>query len=63
MDDDLIDVDIGSTAWVESKQGDITAAFVHTDVEKDGNIYVEMPHGFRKQGKVLKLKNTLYGLQ
>ena len=48
---------------LKSKQGDITAAFVHADVEKDENIYVEMPHGFRKQGKVLKLKKTLYGLQ
>ena len=47
---------------LKSKQGDITAAFVHADIEEGENIYVEMPHGFRKQGKVLKLKKTLYGL-
>ena len=39
------------------------AAFVHADVEEGENIYVEMPRGFRKQGKVLKLKKTLYGLR
>ena len=48
---------------LKSKQGDITAAFVHADVEKGEGIYVEMPRGFRKQGKVLKLKKTLYGLR
>jgi hypothetical protein len=48
---------------LESTQGDITAAFVHTDVEEVKTIYVEMPCGFMKQGKVLKLKKTLYGLQ
>ena len=48
---------------LKSKQGDITAAFVHADVEKGEDIYVEMPRGFRKQGKVLKLKKTLYGLR
>ena len=48
---------------LKSKQGDITAAFVHADVEEGENIFVEMPRGFRKQGKVLKLKKTLYGLR
>eukprot|EP00804_Cyclotella_cryptica_P007787 CCRYP_001378-RD/>CCRYP_001378-RD protein AED:0.47 eAED:0.48 QI:0/-1/0/1/-1/1/1/0/137 len=48
---------------LKSKQGDITASFVHADVEEGENIYVEMPCGFRKQGKVLKLKKTLYGLR
>ena len=48
---------------LKSKQGDITAAFVHADVDEGENIYVEMPRGFRKQGKVLKLKKTLYGLR
>eukprot|EP00804_Cyclotella_cryptica_P015875 CCRYP_006378-RA/>CCRYP_006378-RA protein AED:0.13 eAED:-0.06 QI:0/-1/0/1/-1/0/1/0/145 len=46
---------------LKSKQGDITAAFVHADVEEGENIYVEMPCGVRKQGKVLKLKKTMYG--
>ena len=47
---------------LKSKQGDITAAFVHADVEKGEKIYVEMPHGFKQKGNVLKLKKTLYGL-
>ena len=48
---------------LKSKQGDVTAAFLHADVEKDEKVYVRMPHGFRKKGKVLKLKKTLYGLR
>eukprot|EP00804_Cyclotella_cryptica_P019245 CCRYP_006143-RA/>CCRYP_006143-RA protein AED:0.10 eAED:0.10 QI:0/-1/0/1/-1/0/1/0/179 len=48
---------------LKSKQGDITAAFVHADAEEGENIYVEMPHGFRKQRKVQKLKKMLYGLR
>ena len=48
---------------LKSKQGDVTAAFLHADVGKDEDIYVEMPLGFRKKGKVLKLKKTLYGLR
>ena len=47
---------------LKSKQGDITAAFVHADIEEGENIYVEMPHGFRNQGKILKHKKTPYGL-
>ena len=46
---------------LKSKQGDITAAFLHAEVEEDRNIYVEMPRGFRKPGKVLRLKRWLYG--
>ena len=46
---------------LKSKQGDITAAFVPSDVEERENIYVEMPRGFKKNGKVLKLKKTLHG--
>jgi hypothetical protein len=47
---------------LKSKQGDITAAFVHANVEEGENIYVEMPCSFKQKGKVLKLKKTLYGL-
>jgi hypothetical protein len=43
-----------------SKLDDITNAFVHADVEDGENIYVEMPHGFKRKGKVLKLKKTLW---
>lgn len=48
---------------LKSKQGGITAAFVPADVDEGKNIHVEMPCGFRKQGKVLKLKKALYGLR
>ena len=47
---------------LKSKQGDVTAAFLHADLEEDEKVYVRMPQGFRKSGKVLKLKKTLYGL-
>ena len=48
---------------LKSKQGDVTAAFLHADLGPDENIYVYMPLGFRKKGKVLKLNKTLYGLR
>ena len=48
---------------LKSKQGDVTAAFLHADLSENEKVYVEMPLGFRKPGKVLKLKKTLYGLR
>ncbi len=47
---------------LKSKQGDITAAFLHADVPEGENIYVEMLQGFKRKDKVLKLKMSLYGL-
>ena len=44
-----------------TKQVDYTSAFLHAPIEED--VYVEMPHGFRQEGKVLKLKWSLYGLK
>jgi len=38
-----------------------TAAFVHAEVKED--MYIDIPCGFRKPGKVLKLKNLLNELQ
>jgi hypothetical protein len=46
-----------------SKQGDVTAAFLHGELGDNEKVYVEMPLGFRQKGKVLKLKKTLYGLR
>ncbi len=40
---------------LKSKQGDVTAAFLHGELGEDEKVYVEMPLGFRKAGKVLKL--------
>jgi len=48
---------------LKSKQGDVTAAFLHADLNENEKAYVEMPLGFRKPDKVLKLKKTLYGLR
>ena len=52
---------------MKSKQGDITAAFIHAKLEGNENVFVKMPKGFgkyEKHGKrrVIRLKNTLYGL-
>ncbi len=52
---------------LKSKQGDVTCAFLHADLEPDETVYVAMPLGFNtksKNGKrqVLKLNKTLYGL-
>ena len=48
---------------LKSKQGDVTAAFLHAKLEDNERVYVEMPRGFKKPGKVLSLKSTLYGLR
>jgi len=53
---------------LKSKQGDVTCAFLHADVEPGETIYVDLPLGFNvksKNGKrqVLKLNKTLYGLR
>ena len=39
---------------LKSKQGDITADFLHADLDEKENVYVRMPQGFRKDGKILK---------
>ena len=59
-----------------TKQVDHTAAFVHSDIDLPPNCHemstsekarqgacVEMPRGFSKEGHVLKLKKSLYGLR
>ncbi len=53
---------------LKSKQGDVLAAFFHSDLAPEEEFYVEMPLGFNelsKNGKkqVLQLKKTLYGLR
>ncbi len=52
---------------LKSKQGDVTCAFLHADLEPDEMVYVAMPLGFNTKCKngerqVLKLNKTLYGL-
>ena len=58
-----ITVDIESTLAVKSKQGDVTAVFLRAELEEGEIVYVKMPTGFKKQGKVLKLKKVLCGLR
>ena len=47
---------------LESVQVDYTAAFVHAPIGKH-EVYCEMPKGHTIDGKVLKLKKSLYGLR
>jgi hypothetical protein len=57
-------------------QVDYTAAFVHADIDQPPNwdtmtelgkersgVYIEMPRRFVEDGKVLKIKKSLYGLK
>jgi hypothetical protein len=46
-----------------TKQVDYTAAFVQATLDEGKQVYVEMPRGFKKAGKVLKLHRALYGLR
>jgi len=59
-----------------SRQVDYTSAFVHAEIEKPpgydqmtpeeqerAGVYMEMPRGFSKPGRVLRLKKALYGLK
>jgi hypothetical protein len=61
---------------LQTVQVDYTAAFLHADIDKDPNwanmseaereksgVYLEMPRGFRDEGKVLRLRNSLYGVK
>jgi hypothetical protein len=51
-----------SYTWFEVQAMQYHGCFVHADVKEDQDIYMEMLFDFTKQGKVLKLKLTLYGL-
>jgi hypothetical protein len=53
---------------LKSKQGDVTCAFLHANLEPGETVYVDMPVGFNSKSKngkrqVLKLNKTLYGLR
>ena len=48
---------------LNSKQGNITAAFVRANLKEGEEVCVSVPRGFTKKWKVLKLKKTLYGLR
>jgi hypothetical protein len=46
---------------LEIKQVDIVTAFLHADVKED--IYMELPDGYEKDDKVMKLKKAIYGIK
>ena len=48
-------------------QVDVTAAFIHNDIGKYEEVYINIPQGFEqypknRRKKFIKLKNTLYGI-
>ena len=46
---------------LELEQMDAVNAFVHCDL--DEVVYMQMPPGFEKPGKILRLRKALYGLR
>ena len=61
---------------LQTMQVDYTAAFIHAPIDRPPNydqmskeeqrkvgVYVRMPRGYTKPGKVLKLNRSLYGLK
>ena len=42
------------------KQDNVTAAFLLAELGKNQTVYLGMPLGVRKQGKILKLNKALY---
>jgi hypothetical protein len=52
---------------LKSKQGNVTAAFLHAEIPAGEKVYANMPRGFEQfskngRNKCLKLKCMLYGL-
>ncbi len=62
MDDGAIDVDFRDFAAAEVEAGSSYCCFFHSELGENEKVYIEMPLGFRKQGNILKLKTTLFGL-
>lgn len=52
---------LAAEGWWDFPQMDAVAAFLNGNV--DGEVYVEMPTGYREKGKICKLKKDLYGLK
>ena len=53
-----------ATLGLLTKQVDYTLAFVQAKLDKkDPPIFIEMPRMFEKKGHVLRLKQSLYGIQ
>ena len=48
---------------LKTRACDINNAFLCSPMEEGQNVYVEMPRGYEQEGKVYKLKKSLYGLR
>ncbi|XP_044718741.1 reverse transcriptase (RNA-dependent DNA polymerase) domain-containing protein [Hirsutella rhossiliensis] len=48
---------------LELEQMDAVNAFVHAPLDDEEVIFMRMPPGFQKRGKVLRLRKALYGLR
>ena len=53
----ILATQLGLKTW----SADVSCAFLHSDI--DSEVYVDMPRGFTKPGKCLKLRKSLYGLR
>ena len=48
---------------LNSCQADVECAFLHGALEPDEEIYMQMPRGFKQEGKCFRLRRSLYGLR
>lgn len=53
---------LSATLGLATKQVDYTLAFAQAPLAKGEVIFVEMPKGYEIEGKVYKLKKSIYGL-
>ena len=53
---------LSATLGLATKQFDYTLAFAQAPLADGETIYVEMPKGYVIEGKVYKLKKSIYGL-
>jgi hypothetical protein len=52
---------IAANRDLELKQHNVTNAFVHATIDRE--VYMRMPHSYRKPNTALKLNKALYGLR
>jgi len=48
---------------LNSCQADVECAFLHGALEPGEEIYMQMPRGFKQEGKCFRLRRSLYGLR
>jgi hypothetical protein len=52
MNYNMANVHLGDSPKIEVKQGYVTCAFLHGELEPSENVYVEMPLGFSQCAKM-----------